>query len=126
MKRPVPKERVTQRAILRMAGMLFPDVFIHHSAVVKLTGGKEARARQMGAMKCDGFKPGFPDLLCLWRGGGLLIEVKREKGGVISDAQKGVHERLQALDWPVSIVRTVDEATNALRAAGAPCLERVA
>ena len=119
--RPIPKERVTQRAILKMCGKLFPDVFIHHSAVVKLTGDREARARQMGALKCDGFKPGFADLLCLWNGGGKLLEVKREKGGVVSEVQEALHERLQAIGWPVAVVRSIDEAHAALCAAGAPC-----
>lgn len=121
MKRPVPKERSVQRAILAMCGRCFPDVFIHHSAVVKLSGTPEQRAIQMRVLKADGFKPGFADLLCLWNGGGTLLEVKREKGGVVSDAQKALHERLSAIGWPVSIVRSQDEAHEALCAAGAPC-----
>ncbi len=123
MKAPVPTERATQRAILAMCGKCFPDVFIHHSpGGAQLAGNDRARFKQIGALKGDGFKPGFPDLTCYWNGGHLLIEVKREKGGVVSDAQKALHERLSAIGWPVSIVRSQDEAHAALCAAGAPCV----
>lgn len=105
-----------------MAGRCFPDVFIHHCAVVKLWGNKTQRARQMGVMKGDGFKPGMPDLLCAWSGGMAFIECKREKGGVTSPAQKAVHERLTALGWPVATITSVDDAHAFLRACGAPCV----
>jgi len=52
-------------------------------------------------------------------------EGKRLKGGVVSDAQKALHERLSAIGWPVSIVRSQDEAHAALSAAGAPCVGRM-
>ena len=123
----VPKERETQRAILKMCGLLFPDVFIHHSPNgAQLAGNAMSRMKQIGALKGDGFKVGFPDLLCLWNGGGCLLEVKREKGGVLSDAQKALHERLQAINWPVTVVRSPNEAHAALCAAGAPCRGSVA
>ena len=123
----IPKERETQRAILKMCGLLFPDVFIHHSpGGAHLAGSQAARFKQIGALKGDGFKVGFPDLLCLWNGGGCLLEVKREKGGVLSDAQKALHERLADINWFVAIVRSPEEAFTALCAAGAPCRGQMA
>jgi len=104
-----------------MAGTCFPSVFIHHSpGGAQLAGNAASRFKQIGALKGDGFKPGFPDLACYWDGGHLLLEVKREKGGTVSDAQQAVHERLTAIGWPVSIVRSVDDAWDALWEAGAP------
>lgn len=120
-------ERQVQRAVLAMAGRCFPDVFI--TAIpngAHLAGSNTARFKQMGALKGDGLKIGFPDLACFWDGGGKLLEVKREKGGVLSDAQKALHERLSAINWPVAVVRSVDEAHAALCAAGAPCLGKMA
>lgn len=115
-------ERQIQRAILAMCGKLFPDVLIHHSPNgAQLAGNATSRFKQVGALKGDGTKSGFPDLLCLWNGGGALLEVKRPKTGRISPDQKALHERLEAIGWPVSIVRSPDEAHAALRAAGAPC-----
>ena len=101
----------------------FPSVLYHHSAVVKLTGTAQARGMQMGAMKADGFKVGFPDILCLWAPrNGCLMEFKRPKGGVVSDAQKEMHATLTALEWPVAIIKSVEEAHAFLKSCGAPCV----
>jgi hypothetical protein len=116
-----PKERTVQRAILAMAGTCFPDVFIHHSTVPKLWGDPKQRAMVMGAMKGDGFKVGFPDLLCIWRGGMALIEVKRPKVGLLSDEQAALHDKIANLGWPVNVVTSVDEAHSFLKGCGAPC-----
>ena len=123
MTAPIPTERQTQRAILAMAGRCFPDVWITHIPNgAHLAGNDVARFKQMGALIGDGLKKGAPDLLCLWsHGKGAFLEVKRPKGGVVSDAQKALHERLSAIGWPVSIVRSQDEAHAALCEAGAPC-----
>ncbi len=125
---PVPTERQTQRAILAMAGKCFPSVWITHIPNgAHLAGNDVARFKQMGALIGDGLKKGTPDLLCLWNPGkGAFLEVKREKGGVVSDAQQAVHKRLSAIGWPVSIVRSQGEAHAALCAAGAPCVGRIA
>ncbi len=121
MKPPIPTERATQRSILSMMGKCFPQVFVAHIPNgAHLAGSSLARAKQIGALKGDGMKVGMPDLLCLWDGGGVLLEVKREKGGVVSDSQKAVHQRLSDIGWPVSIVRCEGEAWGALVDAGAP------
>ena len=124
---PIPTERDTQRAILKMAGRCFPDVFIHHSPNGAYFGGSDkVRKMRGGIMAGDGVKAGFPDLVAYWQGGHMLLEVKRAKGGVVSDAQKALHERLSAIGWPVSIVRSPNEAHDALADAGAPFVGRLA
>jgi len=110
-----------------MCERCFPGVVVHHSPNgAHLAGSDTARFKQMGALLGDGMLRGWPDLAIYWDGGHLLVEVKREKGGVVSDAQKALHERLSAIGWPVSIVRSQDEAYAALCAAGAPCAGRMA
>lgn len=122
-----PTERAVQRDILRMCGTLFPAVFLHHSpGGAQLAGNSISRFKQIGALRGDGFKAGFPDLACYWQGGHLLIEVKRPKTGRISPEQQSLHERLSAMGWPVAVVRSTDEAHAALCAAGAPCVGNMA
>lgn len=119
----LPTERQVQRSILKMAGVCFPGVFIHHSPNGSYLAG-DARSRQVqgGILLGDGTKKGFPDLLCLWTPAkGCLIEVKRPKLGVLSDAQKLLHERLSDLQWPVATVTSAEEAYSFLRQCGAPC-----
>lgn len=118
----LPTERSVQRGILLMSGMCFPDVWITHIPNgAHFAGNDRQRAMQMGALKGDGLKNGVPDLLCLWaEGKGAMIEVKRPKLGKLSEAQVVLHERLQALGWPVATVTSPDEAFEFLRTTGAP------
>ena len=101
----------------------FPRVVYHHSPNgAHLAGGGTARFKQVGALKGDGMQAGFPDILCLWPANrrGCLIEVKRAKGGVVSDAQKEMHERLAGAGWEVKIVTSPQEAYEHLKECGAP------
>jgi hypothetical protein len=106
-----------------MAGTCFRGVYI--TAIpngAHLAGDDTARFKQMGALKGDGLKTGFPDLLCIWHPGkGCSLEVKRPKLGRMSEDQERVHERLRSLEWPVATVTSQEEAYMALRAFGAPC-----
>ncbi len=118
----IPTERAVQRQILAMCGRAFPNVFI--TAIpngAHLAGSNVARFKQMGALKGDGLKVGFPDLLMLWpHGKGALVEVKRPKLGKLNPAQVALHARLSAIGWPVAVVTSPDEVFTLLRDAGAP------
>ena len=117
---PIPTERSVQRAIVQAIKLQF-DAVVHHSPNgAYLSGSKTQRFMQAGALKGDGMLPGYPDLTVLWNGGGKLLEVKRPKRSVTSDDQKAAHGLLESVGWPVTIVKSVDDALAALRAAGAP------
>jgi hypothetical protein len=116
----IPTERNIQRAILQMCGVCFPDIFIHHSPNGVFLGSAREKAIRGGASKGDGTKAGFPDLICLWIGGGVLLEVKRPKTGRLTASQEALFPRLEAIGWPVAIVTSQSEAHAALSAAGAP------
>ena len=115
-------ERQVQRAILQMCGLCFPSVFIHHSPNGAFLGSNPRdRAIRGGALKGDGTKAGFPDLICIWNGGTAYIEVKRPKGGTTSEDQKRVQATLQDLGWPVGTAKSPEDAHAFLKACGAPC-----
>lgn len=126
-KRVLPTERQVQRQILAMCGTCFPDVLIFHIPNgAHLAGNTVARFKQMGALKGDGFKPGVPDLLCLWSpSDGCFIEVKRPKTGRLSPEQKAIHSRLIELCWPVATVTSAEESYSFLRQCGAPCKHEI-
>lgn len=122
MKGYSPNERQVQRSILAMARACFPKVFLHHSPNgAHLSGDNQARCLQVGALKGDGMRPGFPDLIALWDGGVALLEVKSPKG-TISEAQTNMHGLLGAIGHAVAIVRSDQEAYDVLKARGAPCV----
>lgn len=121
MNAPIPTERQVQRAILQMCGLCYPRVYIHHSPNGLFLGSARDKAIRGGAMKGDGTKAGFPDLICLWAPAkGCFLEVKRPKAGRLSDNQKESHSRLEEIRWPVAVVTSVEEAYEFLFECGAP------
>lgn len=117
----LPTERQVQRSILAMCGTCFPSVYI--TAIpngAHLAGNDQARFKQMGALKGDGLKVGFPDMMAIWDGGIAFMEVKRPKFGRLSDQQIAVHEELSSRGWPVATVTSIDEAYSFLKRCGAP------
>lgn len=80
-------------------------------------GGRRS-AREAALMKAEGVTAGAPDwILMAPRGGaaGLAIEFKSPTGtGRLSDAQKAFHDRLRCQGWRVHIVKTAEEAWDAV------------
>lgn len=127
MTAPLPTERQTQRAILAMARLCFPQVLIHHSpGGAHLAGSATARFKQIGALKGDGMLVGFPDLIAIWSGGVAFMEVKRIKRSVTSAEQTAILTRLIDMGHHARIVKSVDEAYTFLRQCGAPCSAEMA
>ncbi|HEU4805188.1 MAG TPA: VRR-NUC domain-containing protein [Nitrobacter sp.] len=120
--KPIPTERQVQRAILDMAGICFPGVLIHHSPNgAHLAGEEGARFRQVGALKGDGMKIGWPDLMCVWNHGTAYIEVKRPgSASRITPDQAKIHAELAECGYPVAVVTSPEEAFLFLRGRGAP------
>ena len=56
-------------------------------------GGMPLHPRTAARMKAQGLKPGIPDVLIVWQGRAIFIEIKRP-GGRLSPAQKTMHERI--------------------------------
>lgn len=124
MKAPIPTERQVQRSILAMAGTHFPDVFVCHVPNgAHLSGDERARCMQMGALKGDGLKVGFPDLLFYWNHGHALIEVKRP-GGKLSSHQEAMHLLLASMGYQPAVCTSPEEAYSFLVERGAPAKSR--
>src|SRR4051812_13080896 len=79
-----------------------------------------ARKRRRGCL------PGWPDLGIWWGGKLVLIELKRERGGVLSRKQRELHAKLAAADFPVVVCRSVHQVLDAVAAAGIPLRGQVA
>jgi hypothetical protein len=123
-KAPPPTERQVQRSILQMMGTAFPSVLVHHSPNGgHLAGDKIARFMQVGALKGDGMKIGWPDLTCVWNHGIAFMEVKRPgyTPSQVSSQQREIHAQLAEMGFAPAIVTTSAEAFSFLRERGAPC-----
>ena len=80
-------------------------------------GGHRGKA-EAGRFKAQGVKAGVPDLcLPVPRGGchGLWIEMKRRKGGTVSDDQQWWLEELNARGYRAVVCRGSDEAVAELK-----------
>lgn len=122
MKPPPISERQAQRSILQMIGRCFPAVVYHHSPNgAHLAGGDAARFKQIGALKGDGMKCGWPDIVTHWNHGTAYMEVKAPgRARNISPDQRAVHELLASMGFPVAIVTNEAEAFQILIDRGAP------
>lgn len=90
-------------------------IMIPNGAV--LAGDAKQRAMQMAKMKRTGFRPGvFDYLLPIPRGGapGLWVELKRRKGGVVSDEQHSFAVDMMTLGWIVVVAEGWDDAKRAI------------
>lgn len=107
--------RVTERAIqiaIKNRLFLYGIVAVHVPNAGKRTvmGGRIAKA--------EGMHPGFPDLILLGRDGRVgFLEVKAMDGR-LSPAQVDCHAMLRRLGQLLEVVRSQDDAMDALRAWG--------
>jgi len=115
VKRASP-ERAIHLAVLVYLRRVLPAAITHHSAQgldVSGVGPGNAIARAVAKAKCMGMVTGFPDLILLHRGRAYGLEIKAE-GGRMSPAQKAVQADFAAAGVPYAVVRSVDDARDAL------------
>lgn len=112
-------ERPVQRGAIRLLAMQrIEAVAVPNGA--HLAGDKLARIKQMAALRKDGLRPGFPDLILFGRGQQQIgfLEVKREKGNDLSDDQEDWRDMLIGRGFPWAMIRQPEEALDAVRAWG--------
>ena len=114
MKKPQPLEKHIQRAVLadlRARGLT--AVHVPNGSV--LAGGPRERAMQVNALKANGMRPGFPDLIVLNTDGRAgFFEVKRE-GEKMSEAQVHWAGSLEFLGFKHAVVRSVEDVAETLQ-----------
>lgn len=92
----IPTEHEEQRDMVRWFRQTWPGVRIHAIP----NGGARSKATA-GRLKAEGVVPGVPDLFVPeWR---LWIEMKRSKGGSLSQDQKDWRDYLQSVGYWVVV-----------------------
>ena len=82
-------------------------------------GGGKQRGMILKGM---GVHAGWPDLMLIHRATPYFIELKAEKG-VLSAAQKAVHEQIALAGGVVAVCRSIDQVRSALALWGIPTRE---
>ncbi|AJR24548.1 VRR-NUC domain-containing protein [Sphingobium fuliginis] len=110
-------ERPVQRGAIRLLAMHGVEA-VHVPNGTHLAGDKLARIKQMAALRKDGLRPGFPDLILFNRKVQLqvgFLEVKREIGNDLSEDQEDWRDDLIAWGFPWAMIRLPEEAVAAIR-----------
>ena len=110
------------RAILSWLRVVLPEAIIFHPANETRRPGRAGNIeRAMNA--ASGVLPGVPDIIGLTYTGPFFMEVKARKGN-LSPAQKAFRDGLARLGYDrFAVVRTIDDAKDALAAWGIPTRE---
>lgn len=116
MKRP----RLTERPIQRATIELLAHLRCHAAHVPNgshLAGDAIARAKQIAALKKDGLRPGFPDLIIVDQTAPRIgfMELKRERRTTIDPDQEWWRAELVRLGHPWALINTPDGAVTALQ-----------
>lgn len=116
MSAATPTEHLEQVALLawcRMKTAAYPDL----AYLVAVPNGGDRHPVVAAKLKAEGVRRGYPDLLLdVARGGwhGLRIELKRRKGGRLSEHQEDWHRRLWSQGYKVVVCRGWEEAAAEL------------
>lgn len=117
MKRtPIPTEANEQAALFRWADVAsgaHPELkLLHH-----IPNGGSRDPREAHNLRLQGVKPGVPDIFLpvpKGRHHGLYIELKRVRGGRVSDDQRAWLDRLNHLGYRALVCKGWQEAQTAI------------
>ena len=111
-----------RRAIFEPSEDQITDAAIEHWRIFGTAGSLVAGIPNKRAFGQPGLTPGLPDLLVLSMQLGDktgFIELKRERGGRLSDAQLGIGRLMRVLGVPYAVCAGRDQPIEQLRAWGA-------
>lgn len=104
----IPLEHIEQRNFVQWFRRQYPDVLI-----LAIPNGGSRSMSQGAKLKLEGVVKGIPDLFVpAWN---LWIEMKRIKGGIISNEQKKIKEYLISCDYSVLIATGCENATKQVK-----------
>ena len=105
MKPKIPSEESEQMGFVCWFSEKYPNVLIFH---INNSSSHIATRKRLKAM---GQVPGIPDL-CIPEWGPCWVEMKRVKGGVVSDEQEQMHRYLRSLGQKVIVGYGAQDASR--------------
>lgn len=115
---PIPTEEIEQNAVARYLDLLGLHWF--HVPNGGHRGNKVAAAK----LKVAGVKRGVPDIMIIDSPPlypccpGVIIEMKRKKGGTVSEEQRAWLNHFEARGWQVKVCKGANEALAFLKSMG--------
>ncbi len=122
---PCPLETKEQQALVDTLRIYGVECFsVPNGAII---GGRN-RFAQLKKLKREGMLSGAPDLVLMDRlpdGRPIAVELKRQKGSVVSDAQRVVLLQLVACGWAVVLAKGASDALGQLKKLGVKRLQKL-
>ena len=113
MNRRSTPEADAQRAIVQALRVALPrDAIVHHAVNEIAANDRRGQIRQSIVVGM-GVHPGFADLMVISGGRVLFLEVKSQTGR-LRKSQEGFRETVSAQGFGWALVRSVDDALDAL------------
>lgn len=104
----IPTEHEEQRELVKWFRQTYHDV-----RIFAIPNGGARSMSTAARLKAEGVSSGVPDLFIpAWA---LWIEMKRQKGGVVSPEQKDWIAYLKGLDYEVLVCKGAEEAKNKIQ-----------
>lgn len=106
----VPTEHVEQSQFVAWFRSAYPGFLIF-----AIPNGEYRAMTVAKRLKAEGVTPGVPDMLVLMpKARAVFIEMKRQKGGVLSANQKEVIAKIESLGFDVLVCKGALDAKNQL------------
>ena len=118
---PAGSEHDLQAAVAEFLALSLPP---HEAVFCSIPNGGKRDKATAGKLKAEGLKPGAPDLLILWRGRAIGLELKTGKGR-LSPQQMAFSMRWTTAGGVYAVARSIEEVAALLDAAGVPLMARI-
>lgn len=111
-----PLEAEEQSTFFEIAQHILTPV--QYQLLFAVPNGGKRHIRTAINLKREGVKPGVPDIIFAYPWGryhGMFIEMKRRKGGVVSEDQKTMMYWLHEVGYYTTVCKGCDEAVEEIR-----------
>lgn len=111
----VPTEHIEQKRLMEWWKLAHRGFEVKENMFFAIPNGGDRHAAVGAKLKAEGVRAGIPDMmLAVPRGGhhGLFIELKRRRGGKVSDAQSTIMEGLAAHGYRCEVCKGWGEAKD--------------
>lgn len=113
-----PTETVETKAVVKWWADVCSSYGLPNEALLHIPNEGKRSVRVAAILKAEGMRPGTPDLFLAvprHNSSGLWIEMKRQKGGVVSDNQRHMMGLLEGLGYEVQVCRGASEALTTIQ-----------
>lgn len=111
-----PLESEEQQTFFEIAQHILTPV--QYQLLFAVPNGGKRHIRTAINLKREGVKPGVPDIIFAYPWGryhGMFIEMKRRKGGVVSEDQKTMMYWLHEVGYYTTVCKGCDEAVEEIK-----------